>query len=78
MNSASDIAKQIVSPDRKRRLTICHRDDGLFFYREDTFEEWDDAPHVWLEGYPPSGLFSSVNEAETEARSTIHWLREMQ
>jgi len=24
-----------------RRLTICQRDDGLFFYQEDWFSEWD-------------------------------------
>jgi len=69
------VVKQIVSADKQFRLSICQRDDGLFFYRHDWFANWDDAPPAWQDGHPPSGIFASVAEAEAEARSTIAWLR---
>lgn len=71
-----ETVKQIPSRDGKRRLAILRRDDGLFYYREDWFAEWDDAPHAWQDGYPLSGLFASCAEAETEARATTAWLRQ--
>ena len=71
-----ETVQQITSPNGKRRLTICRRDDGLFFYREDWFAEWDDAPHAWQDGYPLSGLFACAAEAEAEARVAIYWLRQ--
>ncbi len=71
-----ETAEQITSPNGKRRLTVCQGDDGLFFYREDWFAEWDDAPHAWQDGYPQSGLFASAAGAEAEARATISWLRQ--
>ena len=69
--------EQIVSQNGKFRLTVCRRDDGLFFYREDWLAEWDDAPHAWQEGHPPSGLFASAVEAMAEARAAISWLRQI-
>ena len=68
-----ETVEQITSPNGKRRLTVCRRDDGLFYYREDWFAEWDDAPHTWQIGYPPSGLFATATaiEAAAEAPTTI-------
>jgi hypothetical protein len=71
------IAKQIVSGDARFRLTVCQRPDGLFFYRHDWLAGWEGASAEWQDGYPPSGLFGTALEAETEARSTIAWLREI-
>ena len=72
-----EIVKQITRTDGKRRLTVCLRDDDLFFYQEDWFSEWDDVPNDWRDGYPISGLFASAAEAEAEARATISWLRHL-
>jgi hypothetical protein len=71
-----EVVEQITSPNGKRRFTVYRREDGLFFYREAWYAEWDDAPHAWLDGYPPSGLFASAADADADARSTIHWLRQ--
>ncbi len=69
------VVKRIVRGDGRFRISVCQRHDGLFFYRQDRFTEWDDAPHAWMDGYPPSGIFSTADEAEAEARATISWLR---
>ena len=70
------VVKQINRADKRTRLTIVLRPDGNFFYREDTFEEWDDAPPFWLDGHPPSGIFGTAEEADRDARSSLAWLRE--
>ena len=69
------IAHQIEREDGRVRLTVHRRDDGLYFYTEDSFEAWDNTPAVWREGYPPSGLFATVNEARAEAIAIKPWLR---
>lgn len=69
------IACQITRDDGRVRLTVHQRDDGCFLYTEDSFEAWDDAPAMWVEGYPPSGLFASMEQAEEEAKAIIPWLR---
>lgn len=69
------IAYQIERKDGGVRLTVHRREDGHFFYTEDSFEAWDDTPAVWREGYPPSGLFATAEEAKAEAIAIIPWLR---
>lgn len=72
---SATIAQQIEREDGRVRLTVHHREVGFYFYTEDSFEAWDDTPAVWREGYPPSGLFATVDEAMAEARAVIPWLR---
>ncbi|KQO52365.1 hypothetical protein ASF08_20810 [Methylobacterium sp. Leaf85] len=70
------IAQQFARDDGRSRLTIHQRQDGLFFYTEDSFYDgWDNAPAMWREGYPPSGLFATVEDARAEATAVIPWLR---
>jgi hypothetical protein len=72
---SATIAHQIEREDGGARLTVHRREDGLVFYTEDSFEAWDGTPAVWREGYPPSGLFATVEEAKAEATAIIPWLR---
>ncbi|WP_139174056.1 hypothetical protein [Methylobacterium sp. UNC378MF] len=66
---------QIACDNGRTCLTIHQRQDGLFFYTEDSFEGWDDTPAMWREGYPPSGLFTTAEEAKAEAEAVLPWLR---
>jgi hypothetical protein len=71
---SATIAHQIEREDGRVRLTVHRREVG-FFYTEDSFETWDDTPAIWREGYPPSGLFATVEEAMAEARAIMPSLR---
>lgn len=71
---SATIAHQIEREDGRVRLTVHRRAVG-FFYTEESFEAWDDTPAIWREGYPPSGLFATAEEAMAEARAIIPWLR---
>ncbi len=54
-----------MAPGELKRMCLFGREDGLFQYRIDDFI-LDDEEYVsyWREGYPLSGLFLSVAEAE--------------
>jgi hypothetical protein len=42
--------KQVISDDRRFRLSIIRRDDGLIFYRDDWYSAWDDTSNFWQDG----------------------------
>jgi hypothetical protein len=76
----TEIAKTITSPDRKRRVHILRRGDGLFQFSEEIlFEDEDQGQKysIWKPQYPPSGVFPDEHSAELEARLTFKWLEDL-
>lgn len=72
--SREGVVQNIVAPDGLRRVCILKRPDGLFQFREDRVVEYDDTEPYWTEGYPFSGLYSTLGAADASARSSISWL----
>jgi hypothetical protein len=67
--------KQVISDDRRFRLSIIRSDDGLIFYRNDSYSAWDDTPNPWQDGPPSDERFATAQEAEADARERLPWLR---
>jgi hypothetical protein len=67
--------KQVISDDRRFRLSIIRRDDGLIFYRDDWYSAWDDTSNPWQDGPPSHERFATAQEAEADARERLPWLR---
>ena len=64
---ATSSTETLDSLDGLRRVSLVHRDDGLFQYRIDRLVEYEDTHPYWVDGYPLSGLFPSRDEALAEA-----------
>jgi hypothetical protein len=68
--------REIYSRDGQRRVVICRRGSGTFYYAE---ERYHHEPYVgdgwWPErGDADVGVYESVETAAREARANIHWL----
>jgi hypothetical protein len=75
---ANTLVKTLISSDGKRRLWIERRSDGMFQYLEEEYRLTDQALNYWdwYPKWPPSGLFVALEDAETEARKIVDWLKE--
>ncbi|MFZ4533573.1 MAG: hypothetical protein ACOYOJ_17375 [Alsobacter sp.] len=65
---------EIASADGKRRLTVDSNLNGLFRFTEWIFTDGDEYYGPCWDMTHMSGLYSTVAEAEADARSTLPWL----
>ncbi len=71
--TAEDV-RTVYAPDGKHRVTLVRRGDGLFFYREELFNDklldmrWEPG-----RGGPEKGC-ASAGDALAEARKALEWL----
>ena len=67
--------RTILSADGKRRVLIIAKDAGHFdYFQEKLYEDGLQPFWAWI-GEQPEHRFSSVNEADQDARRTIDWLK---
>jgi hypothetical protein len=73
----SDALETIYSSDRKRRIVIYKRDDGLFAYREEYhwINDYDkDRPFEgWAKLPPGRSYFASLDVARREVIARVGW-----
>jgi hypothetical protein len=67
--------KTIERPDGKAKVHIFTRDDGLFRYEAKAEQESDGYEYWGLTA--SSGLFETVEDAETNAYNEIDWLKRL-
>lgn len=68
------LEKRIERSDGAVALCVFRREDGRYQFRIDTLRPADDECHAyWLEGYPLSGLYCSVQEAEAAGIAGVEW-----
>ncbi len=71
---AAEDVRTVYAPDGKHRVTLVRRGDGLFFFREELFNDklldmrWEAG-----RGGPEKGC-ASAEDALAEARKTLEWL----
>ncbi len=81
MMSKSAILKTLRSTDERAFLEIARSDDGFYRYTEFIWKEHDpyERKITGHDGYwgfgAYSGLFESIDECETGARSELVWLK---
>jgi hypothetical protein len=69
------ILKTFVRADGERRVLIYERGDGYFGFIEEMRVTTYDGDSAWSPLPGPSPICSSVEIAESEARSRIAWLQ---
>ena len=70
------VIKVLENADSKSRVNILERNDGLFEFRA-YIERSDDGPYSSGPYWSPtshSGIYSSAEDAERDARAQVHWL----
>lgn len=71
------VIKVLEAVDGKSRVNILERNDGLFEFRA-YIEKSDDGPYSSGPYWSPtldSGIYSSAEFAERDARAQVHWLK---
>jgi len=68
------LKKRIEGDDGKVAICIFLRDDDSCQFRIDRLRPEDaETLAYWVEGYPLSGLYPTVDEAEAAARVGLNW-----
>lgn len=68
------VVKLHISPTGKRKVRLFEREDGCFYFEEE-YEDFDEVAGLyWTPGWQ-SGMYDSLEAAETEMRSMTPWLR---
>ncbi len=75
------ICAQVESADRTRVVVFLYRPDGHFSYREElgpadttSYEEYPDFV-PWPKMVVTSGIFESLEQAQSDARSRVKWMK---
>jgi hypothetical protein len=72
--SYTEVVKEILAPDRKRKVEIYHRRDGTFGFGELSFSD-EPREMCWVPARSYGCRAADQETAEREARSRVEWLK---